>query len=136
MKKVIYNGGRDSYCGCTDPSVLVKGKEYEVIAERVSGWHTEYTLRGVNGEFNSCWFTSTVSAPTFVAFASKAPKEGERYKCNKLVAENGKVKTINWETSTVLHSEIVGQSVNDTDITYKVTTRNSIYLVHVPYGII
>ena len=55
-KKVRYNGGTQSYYGCSDPSKLVVGKEYEVVRSRVRSWQTDYTLKGVDGEFNSVWF--------------------------------------------------------------------------------
>ena len=51
-KKVRYNGGTESYYGCSDPTNLVVGKEYEVILSKDRGWQTDYTLKGVDGEFN------------------------------------------------------------------------------------
>ena len=39
-KKVRYNGGTQSYYGCSDPTNLVVGKEYEVVLSRDRGWQT------------------------------------------------------------------------------------------------
>ncbi len=68
-KTVRYNGGKLSFYGCTDPKKLRKGKKYKVIAEDVMDWQTDYTLKGVKGEFNSCWFdeVQTVSIPEMIA---------------------------------------------------------------------
>ena len=55
-KKVIYNGGTDTYYSCSNPAILVEGKEYEVIFEEDLGWQTNYTLKNVEGFFNSVWF--------------------------------------------------------------------------------
>lgn len=55
-KKVVYNGRSDAMYDTSDPSVLVKGKTYEVIGEKVGAWQTNYVLNGVGGCFNSVWF--------------------------------------------------------------------------------
>ena len=60
-KKVRYNGGTQSYYDCSDPTNLVVGKEYEVVLSRDRGWQTDYTLKGVDGEFNSVWFDEVSS---------------------------------------------------------------------------
>ena len=57
MAKIVrYNGGTMSYLGCSNPSKLVLGQTYEVVAEDDLGWQTNYTLKGVTGYFNSVWF--------------------------------------------------------------------------------
>ena len=55
MFAVKYNGGNKSYFGCSDPDKLVRGQIYEVIAVNDRGWQTDYTLKGVIGQFNSEW---------------------------------------------------------------------------------
>ena len=60
-KKVRYNGGTQSYLGCSEPTVLVVGKEYEVISSTDRGWQTNYTLNGIKGNFNSVWFDEVSS---------------------------------------------------------------------------
>ena len=55
-KKVSYNGGTESWYSCTEPTALVVGQQYEVTSEEVLSWQTNYTLKGVEGSFNSVWF--------------------------------------------------------------------------------
>ena len=119
MKQVIYNGGTMSYYGCSDPSILTVGKVYNVVNARDRGWQTDYTLEGVEGEFNSVWFDDVL--PTHFAIGTTVPVEGKRYECCKLdveVVNRSKVKT-----STVQSVSVIGEN------TYKVTTRNSVYVV-------
>lgn len=56
LMKVKYNGGNLSYYGCSNPKVLKTGKVYKVVAIEDRGWQTDYTLKGVQGAFNSVWF--------------------------------------------------------------------------------
>ena len=57
MAKIIrYNGGKESWKGCTDPNNLIVGENYEVCREEVSAWQTNYYLKGIEGYFNSTWF--------------------------------------------------------------------------------
>lgn len=122
MKQVIYNGGTQSYYGCSDPAVLVIGQVYEVVHEEDRGWQTDYTLRGVEGSFNSVWFKEIEpTKSTYFAFSKNIPVVGERYKIQKYNDSNNHLE--NWITSTVLSSDLIS-----TD-TYKVVTRNSIYIV-------
>jgi len=126
MKQVVYNGGTQSYYGCSDPAILVVGQTYEVIHEEDRGWQTNYTLRGVKGQFNSVWFEDVnpmvTSKPTYFAFSKNIPVVGKRYSVQKLNSHN---QLDSWSTSAVLSAVLIG------DNTYKVVTRNSIYLVQV-----
>ena len=56
MTKVRYNGRRDNYYGCSDPSNLVIGATYEVIGIQDCEGYTTYALHGVAGDFNTVWF--------------------------------------------------------------------------------
>lgn len=123
MKQVIYNGGTDFFHPCSDPSVLIPGKVYTVVKEDVSSWHTEYTLKGVDGEFNSVWFDPIM--PTYFAVGNYIPHEGYSYRCKKIVITDSGCYMQGWQTSTVQKVEFVGKD------TYKVTTYNSIYMVNV-----
>lgn len=126
MAKIVrYNGGTESYYGCTDPTDLVCGKEYEVISENDRGWQTDYTLKGVNGYFNSCWFDEISSSQTFMALAHSIPIVGKRCECAKLEIINGQPRLNNWRTSTVKEVSSMGNNI------YKVTTHNSVYIVQV-----
>lgn len=80
MKKFVrYNGGTQSYYSCSDPKNLVIGKEYEVTSINVRNWQTDYTLKGINGNFNSVWFDDILSEKeTVMAFSSTVPKIGEK----------------------------------------------------------
>jgi len=61
-KKVIYNGGKDTFYYSSKRSILVIGKEYEVIEEKVSRNRTNYVLKDVKGEYNSQWFNEKVES--------------------------------------------------------------------------
>lgn len=125
-KKVRYNGGTQSYYGCDDPKVLVVGKEYEVVLARDRGWQTDYTLKGVAGEFNSVWFDEVSSDDkVYMAIAHEAPEIGKRYSCYKMEFINGNPQLVGWSTSTVKAISYMGNNI------YHVTTRNSIYIVNV-----
>ena len=84
-KKVRYNGGTLSYYGCSDPTNLVVGKEYEVVLSKDRGWQTDYTLKGIYGEFNSVWFDEVSSDDkVYMAIAHEVPVIGEKYSCYKM----------------------------------------------------
>lgn len=127
MSKIVrYNGGTKSYYGCSDPATLVVGKEYKVVNEHVREWQTDYTLEGVEGEFNSVWFDTLYSEkPTFMAVAHKVPVVGERCQCHKLEFVNGYLKLTAWNTSIVEEVLDMGNNI------YHTTTHNSVYIVKV-----
>lgn len=56
LKKVRYNGETLSYYGCSPAANLKVGKVYRVVEEDDLGWQTNYTLKGVDGVYNSVWF--------------------------------------------------------------------------------
>lgn len=125
-KKVRYNGGTLSYYGCSDPTNLVVGKEYEVVLSKDRGWQTDYTLKGVDGEFNSVWFDEVSSDDkVYMAIAHEVPMIAKRYSCYKLEFIGGQPKLIAWSTSTVKGINYMGNNI------YQITTRNSVYIVNV-----
>ena len=125
-KHLRYNGGTQSYYGCSDPTTLIVGKEYEVILSRDRGCQTDYTLKGVNGEFNSVWFDEVSSDDkVYMAIAHEIPVIGRRYSCCKMEFINGQPKLIGWSTSPVKGISYVGNNI------YQVTTCNSVYIVNV-----
>lgn len=84
-KKVRYNGGTQSYYGCSDPTNLVVGKEYEVVLSKDRGWQTDYILKGVSGQFNSVWFDEvSPDDKVYMAIAHKVPVIGEKYSCYRM----------------------------------------------------
>lgn len=123
-KFVRYNGGTESYRGCTNPTELVLGKKYEVIHESVGAWQTDYTLKDVKGSFNSCWFDDVPS--TFVAVADSVPVVGERLHCSKVEFVNGSPVFIPLKSSIVTEVMDMGSKV------YGVSTGSgSLYIVQV-----
>ena len=125
MKKVIYNGGRESYYGCFNPDILTVGKTYIVISEDVREFQTNYKLKGVKGEFNSVWFKEVDTIPIYFAVSNKVPEEGKRCDCTKLELYENDAVTQACLTSIVLNVEVIGKN------TYKAVTKNSIYLISV-----
>ena len=125
-KQVRYNGGTESYYGCSDPINLVVGEEYEVVFSRERGWQTDYTLKGVDGEFNFVWFDEVSSDDkVYMAISQEVPAIGERYSCYKIESNNGQPKLVSRSTSTVKEISYLGNNI------YQVTTRNSVYIVNV-----
>lgn len=124
-KKVRYNGGTQSYYGCSDPTNLVVGKEYEVVRSRDRGFQTDYTLKGIVGEFNSVWFEEVSCDNVYMAIGYEIPVIGERYSCAKIVIIDGETNLISWSTSIVKEINYMGNNI------YQVTTRNSVYIVNV-----
>ena len=130
---VVYNGGSDSYYGCTDPTDLVIGKAYKVIDIEVRPWQTNFTLEGEVGYFNSVWFDLKESArigkhaaaPVYMALAVTMPVVGQRARVSRILMEGGYISTVPITTSEVKAIEPVAQDI------FRVTTRNSIYMVQV-----
>ncbi len=119
MFAVKYNGGSKSYYGCSDPDKLVCGQIYEVIAVNDRGWQTDYTLKGVVGQFNSIWFDKV---NVYKAITTHQPSVGHSMACKKIERVEGKLEATSWRTSTVMKSEEIEQDM------FKVTTLNSIYM--------
>lgn len=117
-KLVAYNGRKEMYYPCDDPSVLTKGKWYEVIDENVSSWHTEYRLKGINGRFNSVWFDEV---KTYLALSYEIPQKGEPMR-----------RFMRWENNAwrnMARSSCVLQVTPVTSGVYCVQTNNSLYVV-------
>lgn len=125
-KKVRYNGNTESYYDCSDPSNLVVGQEYEVVLSTDRTWQTDYTLKGVDGKYNSVWFDEvTPDDNVYMALSDEIPKIGERYHCYKLEFINGKPQLIGRNTGSVKEIKHMGNNI------YQVTTKNSLYIVKV-----
>lgn len=114
-KRVAYNGGTESYGPSSNPAVLKKGKIYEVIKEEQHRWYTRYYLKGIEGAFNSCWF----SKPEYFAVSEEVPEVGKTLTL-ALVGATDKLRT-----TAIGNVEEVGEFV------YKVITKNSVYYVQV-----
>lgn len=129
LKKVRYNGGTQSCYECSSPTNLVVGREYEVISSSVDECQTNYTLRGVNGYFNSAWFNEVnpyeLSNNMHLAIAKENPMVGQNYLCYKLEFQGGKAKLVRCLTSVVKKVTRLSQRI------CKVETINSSYIVEV-----
>ena len=55
-KFVMYNGRKDCIYFCFPAEFLVKGKVYEIIKSKRSGFQINYILKDIDGEFASFWF--------------------------------------------------------------------------------
>ena len=132
-KVVVYNGGTRFYAGVfTKPTMLVKGKKYELHYAMEDYRNTTYVLKGVKGKFNSCWFDdvdgSTEYPLTFLAVGYKFPVIGESLECFKAKYNSrtgGNPEFLLWTTSEVTGIEELGKN------TYYVRTLNSAYIVQV-----
>lgn len=113
---VVYNGGTLSYKTCDDPSVLEKGKIYEITDIDRGSWQTNFKLKGVRGTFNSVWFDEIKNVE--LAFSGEIPVEGQRYNLKKV--DTNEMKVVPIRTSTV---QIYGG--------YVIKTVNTVYLVKV-----
>lgn len=127
MKTVIYNGNIMSYPKCSNADLLEIGKVYEVVSEKISGWYTMYTLKGIEGEFNSLWFDhiDNDEVNTYFAVSKEIPQKGKRFKCKRFVFNGETYNTEHCITSEIKFVEHLERNY------YKVITKNSIYLVDV-----
>lgn len=119
-KILMYNGGKDSFYYSDDPKVLTNGTLYDVIAEKDLGFQTNYTLNGIEGEFNSVWFSEPIS---YFAYTDTVPVEGEALK--SFIRFEGIHPKSMITTSTIRYVEAVSNDI------YKVYTQNTLYIVKV-----
>lgn len=122
---VKYNGGTESWYSCTKPTQLEVGKEYEVLSVKDLGWQTNYTLKGINGEFNSTWFEKVNQPELYMALAKTLPTIGQNYTCYRIEFVEGQPKLISCHTSSVKGIQKLGNNM------YKVSTKNNVYIVQV-----
>ena len=80
-----------------------------------------YTLKGVDGYFNSVWFDDVKIG---LVIATKAPKIGERFLCYEYAPNANKYFRVTVLTSRVRKVEQL------TNKGYKIYTLNSCYIVH------
>lgn len=122
MKYVKYNGRRESYYGCSNPGRLIMGQVYKVIKKNDLGYQTNYSLKGVDGEYNSLWFDEL---PTYLAFGKEFPKVGRILDIVRQEPKNGKMYLAHVHTTSV--KEVEQLSAN----TYLTVTENTLYIVQV-----
>lgn len=121
-KLVKYNGETATYKYCSSPQLLREGEFYEVVSKDVGECQTNYTLKGVDGYFNSVWFDNVKIG---LVIATKPPKVCERFLCYEQLPDGNKYSRATIFTSRVRKIEqLTGKS-------YKIYTLNSCYIVHV-----
>ena len=125
MKKVVYNGQKEAWYGCTKPDQLIVGQAYEVTSEEVLDWQTNYTLKGVEGKFNSAWFNEPDEKKVFIAVSRTIPVIGKSYNCYKIEFREGEPRLIHCRTTNVKTIVCLGSDQ------LKVETQNSTYYVKV-----
>ncbi len=119
---VKYNGGTATYQTCSSPTFLKEGEFYEVVSKDVGECQTNYTLKGVDGYFNSVWFDDVKVG---LVIATKPPKVGERFLCYEQLPDGNK-----YSRTTVLTSRVRSvEQINNKG--YKIYTLNSCYIVHI-----
>ncbi len=125
-KKIVrYTGAVSTHYPCSSPTLLIAGQEYEVLNEDDRIWQTDYTLKGINGHFNSSWFEDVKKDITHIAISNLVPTIGHRYMCSILEFVGGMWKTREIKTSTVMDVHKIGDNL------YEVTTVHSVYLVQI-----
>lgn len=121
-KLVQYNGEKLSFRNCSDSTLLVVGKVYEVLQEKDFGFQTNYTLKGVKGEFNSVWFDE-IKMPVVMALSHKHPELHKPLE-NLLMFNKNEVRQV-LKTTPVQKIEKVEGNV------FKILTKNTIYIIQV-----
>lgn len=126
LKKVRYNGGKKSHYECSNPSKLIKGLEYDVVSIRNRCLQTDYTLNGINGEFDSTWFDDVISNNhIYMAIANEIPVIGEKLSCYRVEFYERKPKLVGDVINVIKDLEYLGNNV------YRVDTNNNRYIVNV-----
>ena len=121
-KLVKYNGRTATFKSCSSPTLLKEGEFYEVVSKDVCDCQTNYSLKGINGCFNSVWFDDVKYA--FVT-ATKAPKLDERFLCYQMLPDGNKYSRTTVLTSRIRKIEELGNKM------YKIYTLNNCYIVYV-----
>ena len=121
-KLVRYNGEKLSFRNCSDSTLLDVGKVYEVLQEKDFGFQTNYTLKGVKGEFNSVWFDE-IEIPVIMAFSHQPPEL--KKPMENLLRFNPNEARVVIRTTPVQKIEKIERNI------YKAFTQNSIYIIQV-----
>jgi len=133
MKKfVVYNGGTESnLLVCTTPSVLEKGKRYEVVGQTYYAEDNAYTLKHIGGYFDAKWFDEceTVKEKSKSSYLAKvniysndmSSYVGVRMKIDYLDGNEVKTKM----TTPVESISSIYDSI------YRIETEDSVYITEV-----
>lgn len=126
LKRVSYTGVKESFYSCSNPECLEFGRIYEVEAERNRGWQTDYVLAGIEGHFDSAWFTIVKDVKKeYLAIGNSIPIVGNCAELKRMISTNNEIRFKFIKTTLI---ENVTRASNTIFI---VETKNSIYFVKV-----
>ncbi len=128
MKRVFYNGHKETMYPCQSASNLKAGICYEVEDEIEMPYQTNYIIRNVEnhielGEcagYNSAWFKVV---PVYQAVSNSIPCKGEKMKNFK------RFNSANLEWEKCEHSSRILKVIPLSDFVYEVYTQYSTYIV-------
>lgn len=120
-KLVRYNGQKENWLSCEGfPENLVVNQLYEVVYERDLGAQTNYVLKGLRGDYNSCWFDDL---PAYIATSKNKPVKGKiMTHFNRFI--DGRWQTVE-KSSNIVSIETLGKDL------YQVYTKNTCYILQV-----
>lgn len=98
-KFVRYKGGFKDYHPFPQP-LLSEMHIYEVVNELEFKSHTAYTLKGINGLFNSQWF-SEVKVIAHTGISNQIPVVGQTYEYSEINMDYGFPRCLKYSTSAV-----------------------------------
>lgn len=127
-KVVMYNGGTDTNCECSDPNALIFGKRYVVISECDRGFQTNLSLRGIIGEFNSVWFDGVKAKKEEWLAKATLYKSPRRYIGGKMNIQKLYENTGRFELITTTEIQYVKRIYGNI---YLFETENEVYVTKV-----
>ena len=117
---VRYNGGHESHIWCSAPDELDVKVIYEVIDEKEIKGQNNYILKGVEGIFNSAWFTEV--KPASLGSSTRIPEVGIPLVYRPIDPHTGFPKIFR-ENTTDLIIEVTEIGFH----LYQVTTESAVY---------
>ena len=106
---------------------LKDGTIYKVLYANINSSYTNLTLQELNtgnvldGEFNSCMFTSLDG---FIAIAMEQPNIGKRMNLVRVVNINKQIKMQSVQISPIIHIDVIAKNI------IAIITRSSVYIVN------
>lgn len=124
---VRYNGDNVSYYSTGKIEDLKTEMVYKVVYADINSFYTNLTLQELNtgrvldGEFNSCMFTSLDG---FIAIAMEKPNIGQRMNLVRVVKINQEIKMQSVQISPIIHIDVIAKNI------IAIITRSSAYIVN------
>ncbi len=119
---VKYNGRTETFRPCDSPRVLTPGRIYVISEIEVMSDQTNYTLLGIEGEFNSVWFDEVM---VYLAYTPIKPVLGYPMRLFRMEKKDGDM-----EPCEVLTSEVQDITEISKDICFAVT-YNTVYILQI-----